>query len=74
MKKLVISRNEQGKIVESYIDMSQQEIDELPQSTEPTPITYPTNAIVADRATGEPYSLFVENGIFNSIALEEDNG
>lgn len=76
MKKLVISRDEQDNIIESYIDMTQQEIDNLPepQQPDPDPVSYPTETIITDRATGEVYEGFVENGIWVTQPLGESNG
>lgn len=74
MKKLVISRNQQGEIVEDYIDMTPEEIAELPEQEEPQPISYPTAQIVADRVTGQPYEVFVENGVLTSEPLGDSNG
>lgn len=52
------------------VDLTPEEIAALP-NPEPEPIVYPTEAIVADRVTNEPYELFIANGKLNSVKMEE---
>lgn len=41
---------------------------------EPSIPSYPTEQIITDRITGEPYEVFIENGKLGSNKLEMQNG
>lgn len=44
------------------------------QAPAQTPNLYPDKSVIVDRATGEPYEVFVENGVLTSEPLGESNG
>lgn len=54
------------------VDLTPEEIENLPLNDIP-PITYPTSTVISDRATGEPYEVFVENGVWSTEPLGESN-
>lgn len=62
---MIATLNESGKYTFSTPDY---------EPEEPQPISYPTAQIVADRITGEPYEVFVENGVLTSEPLGDSNG
>lgn len=77
MKKLVITRDENGEIISYEVEMIQQEVEAFTVDQASMQIdvpAYPKSTVVEDRATGELYEGFVENGVWVTEPLGESNG